>query len=221
MVASLHLPTAYYSPAAVSNPGNELWPTRLVSRPATETYRFSVIWWWSIDRRHGRNALLICLRRLQPWWRVPPTDPRTPSADEGSRPWRWLGVVRGEKGAAGPPCRNGVAQFVHGVAIPAISPISLSLPLNYPAWWRHRRQRRLRQDGQGLSRDGFLLIPWSPAEMGLSPRQLIDASLIRLLQLPDAISTDGTSNALASGYVSAGQMNKEKGKRICTCGPFG
>jgi hypothetical protein len=91
--------------------------------------------------------------------RIPPTDPRTPSADEGSRPWRRLGVVRGEKGAAGLPCRNGAAQFVHGVAIQALSPISLSLPRNYPAWWRHRRQRRLRQDGQGLSRDGFLLIP--------------------------------------------------------------
>jgi hypothetical protein len=54
--------------------------------------------------------------------------------------------------------------------------------------------------------------------MGLSPRQLIDASLIRLLQLPDAISADETSNALASGYVSAGQMNKEKGKEFARVG---
>jgi hypothetical protein len=41
----------------------------------------------------------------------------------------------------------------------SLSPISRSLPPNYLAWWRSRRQRRLQQDGRGLSRDGFLLIP--------------------------------------------------------------
>jgi hypothetical protein len=105
---------------------------------------------------HGEGSGRIWVRPTM----LPEVPPFLSEQDGSARSMAAAGCgPRKKKGAAGPPCRNGAAQFVHGVAIQALSPISLSLPPNYPAWWRHRRQCRLRQDGQGLSRDGFLLIP--------------------------------------------------------------